>query len=218
MRASTSVPVLVCVLVACARPAAEAPPSTEVETTGSAPPAGPMDHHPARRTPSPTGRYEARVDEQRRLRLHGGEQLRLLDEAADPRVVFAPDEGRLVWARIDPLGETDLWGATLPDGAPAALVTGPGSQDRPVLSPDGRRLAFVSGHTGIAAWFVVELDGALPVDVRGATQLTNRDLVRLPGQAPAGFVPVPTTDPPTWDDQGLSWVAQGRSHRVAVPR
>lgn len=177
-----------------------------------------MDHHPARRTPSPSGHYEARVDEDRHLRLYTGEEPRLLDEAADPRVAFAPDEGRLVWARIDGLGETDLWGAPLPDGLAAALVTGPGSQDRPVLSPDGRRLAFVSGHTGIAAWFVADLDGPLPVDVRDATQLTNRDLVKRPGQAPEGFVPVPTTDPATWDDQGLTWVAQGSAHRVPVPR
>lgn len=177
-----------------------------------------MDHHPARRTPSPTGRFDARVGEDRRLVLHEGDETRWLDAPVDHRVAWAPDEGRLVWARADSLGETDLWGVRLPEGTPQPLVQGPGSQDRPVLSPDGQRLAFVSGHTGIAAWFVVDLDAALPVDVRSATQLTNRDLVKVPGQAPVGFVPVPTTDPPSWDDQGLSWVAGDRAHRVPVPR
>lgn len=182
-----------------------------------------MDLHPARRTASPSGRFEARVGEDRRLVLHGqawegqGGQ-REVDAPVDPRVAFSPDESVLVYARDGGLGETDLWRVALPDGDPEPVVQWRGTEDRPVLSPDGRRVAFVSGATGIASWWVVDLTGALPVPMEQARQLTNVDLVKVPGRAPDGWVPAPTTTPATWDAQGLSWVAQGQRHTVAVPQ
>lgn len=201
-------------LAACGQDPAPASPAAAIESSPDPGPlSGPMDFHPARRTVSPTARWTAQVDEDRGLSLQG----RLIDAPVDPRVAFAPDETRLVYARADSLGETDLWQVDLPTGSPTLVLAWPGSQDRPVLSPDGRRLAFVSGHTGIAAWWTVRLDGGLPVPLEDAQQLSNVDLVRRPGQPPDGWLPVPTTQPATWDEAGLHWVAQDQQHDLAVP-
>lgn len=70
---------------------------------------------------------------------------------------------------------------------------------------DGR-LAYVNGVTGISAVYVLDLDGE-------PRQLTNIDLVRVPGQAPEGFVPSPSTGL-QFVGTDLVWEAEGRTIRI----
>lgn len=142
-----------------------------------------------------------------------------VDADVDARVAFSPDGSFLVYARRDDAGETDLWRVTLPAGAPEALTAWPGSEDRPVVSPDGRHLALVSGRTGIAAWWTISLDGALPVEPDAGRQRSNVGMEsarREPGHPPAGFVAVPDGTVYAWTEAGLSWVAQGEAHTLPV--
>jgi hypothetical protein len=180
------------------------------------PASGPMDFFPARRTLSPSGAVEVHVGQDRALRLVLPQGDLLLDAPVDPRVAFSPDEAWLYYARDAGLGETEIWRLALPSGSPQPVVQWRGNADRPVLSPDGRRLAFVSGTTGLASFWMVPLDGPLPVPIEQGVQLSNKDLDRIPGQAPEGFLPPPTTILPRWDAQGLSWSAQGKAWRLEV--
>ncbi len=96
--------------------------------------------------------------------------------------------------------------------------------DRPALAPDGERLAFVSGRTGIASLWILPFEGGQ------AVQLTNRDLrspavseapldgpVHPPGQAPPGFVPPPHQGPPRFEGDRLVWDGPDGPHEVALP-
>lgn len=166
-------------------------------------PGVPMDGHPGRRTR--TAGWDVRVAEGGALSVDGVP----IDTEVDPRV--AVSGARLVYARRTAFEETDLYSVDLPDGTPEPLTSLPGSEDRPVLSPDGRRVAFVSGTTGIAAWWVV--------DAAGVRQLSNIGVEarpRRPGHPPEGFVPVPDGTVYSWTEAGLSWVAQGKAHALEV--
>lgn len=72
-------------------------------------------------------------------------------------------------------------------GVSKVIADGIGTDDRAVVSPDGKTVLFVSGRTGVASFFVTSLEGG------DAVQLTNTELVlSLDGEsAPEGFVPVP---------------------------
>lgn len=85
--------------------------------------------------------------------------------------------------------------------------------DRPAISPDGERVAFVSGRTGIASLWLVPFAGG------EAIQLTNVGLEdrRVPGQPPAGFVSPPHQGPPRFDGAALVWDAPDGTHRVVLP-
>lgn len=210
-------PLLPSLLLACAGPsgggaASEAPlPGAGGAPAQLAPPAGPMDGRWARRTQA--GPWTAQVDLAGVLSLAGPGGERRLDVGVDPRVALSADHAHLAWAKDGGLVETDLWWAPTDGGAPARLTDWPGSEDRPVFSPDGRRLAFVSGRTGIASWWVLEL-----ADPPGsARQLTNVGLERAkrpPGGPPPGWVPVPDGLDYTWTEAGLVWSARGSRHVV----
>lgn len=179
-----------------------------------------MDAFPGRRTASPGGAWEALVYEGGALgiRRPGAEPVRSLDVTVDPRLAFSADERVLYYARQGALAETDLWRVVLPSGAPELITDWVGSEDRPTPSPDGRRLAFVSGHTGIASWWVVAVDGPVPVPLAAARQITNVGLgAHRPGVAPEGFVPVPDGATYRWTAAGLEWVAGGHAYSVVVP-
>jgi len=208
---------LVLLLGACA--AAGDPPAAPGESLPGPNPDA-QDRAPGRRTLGAGGVWEAVVAEggglsARRAGRFGDEVA--IDVDVDHRVALAAD-GTLLYARRGELVETDLWRVRLPDGAPERVTAWVGSEDRPVLSRDGRRLAFVSGRTGMASWWVLDLSGKLPVAEDAATQLTNVGLKRgRPGRAPVGFVPPPDGTVYAWTDAGLEWVAEGRAYTVVVP-
>ncbi len=85
--------------------------------------------------------------------------------------------------------------------------------DRPAISPDGERVAFVSGRTGVASIWLVPFAGG------DAVQLTNAGLEdnRVPGQPPTNFVAPPHQGPPRFDGGALVWDAPDGSHRVVLP-
>jgi hypothetical protein len=193
-------PFVVAWICACAEPAPPTPPPVATDLV------------PGRRTPSPDGGWEAVVAEGGALSLRRagrfGEAVHV-DDGVDARVAFSPDGGVLVYARRGDLIETDLWRVDVPDGRPVRLTDWPGTEDRPVVSPDGRRVAFVSSATGIAAWWVADLDG------QGARQVTNVGLPKhRPGVAPEGWVPVPDGHVYAWGKDGLTWVAGGKRYAV----
>lgn len=82
------------------------------------------------------------------------------------------------------------------EGESKILADAEGSDDRASLSPDGRTVLFVSARTGVASFFITDIDGAEP------TQLTNKDLaLTLDDTEPANFVPVPV------DLSRLTWLS-----------
>ncbi|MES2644068.1 MAG: hypothetical protein V4850_31570 [Myxococcota bacterium] len=180
-----------------------------------------QDRLPGRRTLSPDAVWEAVVAEGGGLSVRPAGRFGakvVLDALVDPRVAMMGDT--LVYARQGDLVETDLWRVTLPDGAPTRITTWAGSEDRPVLSPDGRRLAFVSGRTGLASWWVVTLSEAhgLPIPEDASRQITNVGVTRgRPGVAPTGFVPPPDGTTYAWTEAGLTWVADGVAYTAVVP-
>lgn len=181
-----------------------------------APPTGaPMDGHPGGSTVS--GDVTAVVDEGGALSVSIGASTRTVDTGVDRRMAIAPDERFLVYAKEGFMDETDLWRVDLPNGPVTRLTDWRGSEDRPVISPDGRRLAFVSGKTGVASLYVVDLplDGTpIPVDL--VTQLTNTALGPLrPGFPRTGFTPPPSGTDYSWTPNGLTWSAKGAEYSVA---
>lgn len=223
MRPARSTPAsrwgLAALAAGCASPEPTATPEPAAEAHAAAPNPAAMDRAPAGLLRSP--RWEARVAEGGALTVAAQDPTvgdLSLDREVDPRLAFAPDDTALYYARRGPLGETDLWRVSLPTGERRQVTAWLGSEDRPVVSPDGRRLAFVSGRTGIASWWVVSLDGALPAEA--GVQLTNvgvESKPRSPGHPPEGFVPVPDGTTYGWTDAGLTWESRGQPYTVAVP-
>ncbi len=105
----------------------------------------------------------------------------------------------------------DLWAydALSAVPTPLSLATSP---SQPVISDDGSLVAFVDGRTGLTALWLQSFDGG------EAVQLTNRDLVRVPGQAPEGFVPSPDAGDLAFDVGRLTWTAEGVPRSVALPK
>lgn len=77
------------------------------------------------------------------------------------------------------------------DGTLTVIADGAGSDTRPMISPDGKTVVFVSGRTGVASFFRTTVEGGEPV------QLTNVALeAGAPNEDesdPAGFVPPPAS-------------------------
>lgn len=171
---------------------------------------------------------EISVDEGRILRVPGPDGAPVeLDRDVLPEVALAPAGDRLVYPRRRP--DTELVITPVPaSGPPRVLLSNHCSQDRPVFSPDGARVAFVSGCTGIASVWVIDLDdtglGARPGPdgLPAPVQVTNRGLEqvpRVPGQPPEGWIPAPEGRSLAWSSDGatLSWTARGRRFTVAAP-
>jgi hypothetical protein len=175
----------------------------------------PMDGRPSRRTASPGREWEALVVEGAlSIRPFGRpEAATAVRGGVHPEVAFSPDGGALVFAAEGLHPETDLWLLALPpDAPPAPLTDWRGSEDRPVFSPDGRQLAFVSGRTGVASLWALDLETG---EERQLTNLGAQDRPRAPGRPPAGSLPPPDPATLAWDDAGLTWVAGGERYRVA---
>ncbi|MGE0455022.1 MAG: S41 family peptidase [Vicinamibacteria bacterium] len=59
--------------------------------------------------------------------------------------------------------EGDLWSAAAVGGVARRLTTHPGEENHPVISPDGRTLAFTARYEGPAEVYTMPLAGGLPV-------------------------------------------------------
>jgi hypothetical protein len=167
----------------------------------------PVDGIQAGGAASPDGRWRAAVAAGGALSVEGPDGAFDLGAGALPELAFSPDSRRLVWPRQVDGPETELVLLELPpQGEPTVLLDWPGAEDRPVFSPDGGRLAFTSGKSGLASVYVLDLaTGAV-------AQLTNvglEDAPRAPGSPPDGWVPPPQAAW-TWDGRGLSYLADGR--------
>jgi len=85
-----------------------------------------------------------------------------LDAQPPPRVALsepslAPDRSEMVF-----VAGSDIWTAPLEGGEASLLVSNPAVESRPLFSPDGSRLAFVSTRTGGGDIYVLHLaSGAL---------------------------------------------------------
>jgi len=92
--------------------------------------------------------------------------LLLLAAAADSRPAPAPLMAEPALspnhAEIAFVSGGDIWTVPLTGGEARLLISHPATESRPLYSPDGTRLAFVSTRTGIADIYVLDLrDGAL---------------------------------------------------------
>lgn len=185
-------------------------------------PAAETERIPGQRTMSPDGQWIAAISE-------GSRQLvvfpaGLTDEravhAALPvagevagEVAFSPDGKKLVYPQRRGGLETDLMIAPVPPtGEPRVLVAWSGSEDRAVFSADGRRLAFVSGKTGVAALYVIDIAKG----EASAVQVTNVGI-----SLPLGnklFVPPPESNTSVrWQGNELTWTSAGTEYHAQIP-
>ena len=127
----------------------------------------------------------------------------------------ASDRRRIVFShRMSAQSELVATALTRAGWSPLRVLWANGQPDRPALSPDGERVVFVAGNRGVAGLWVIGFDGT------GAAALTNGGLDlrnRVPGQAPAGFVPVPHRGPPEVLGDRMRWEAPDGWHEVVLP-
>ena len=160
---------------------------------------------------SPDERHLAILKAGGRLEIVG---LPSLDFVVNPVEAVAGDlawspggDALLVTAYEEDRVGSDLLLVDLADGLRRRLTDTPGVDDRPVWSPDGRKILFVSGRTGIASLWVMGRDGS------GMTQVTNKGIRGGIGRAPEGFVPVPlSTKTIVWEGGEKVTYAAGDGH------
>jgi Tol biopolymer transport system component len=101
-----------------------------------------------------------------------------LDGSAPVRAVVDDPEARSYWHGWSPDGKTiayvrvalkgdgyDIWAKDLSGGEPYPLIVGPGVDDGPEYSPDGRYLYFNSTRSGAMQLWRAEADGSDPVQL-----------------------------------------------------
>ncbi len=115
----------------------------------------------------------------------------------DGTFVCAADEGH------DGLGQLRCWDGALRE---ALLATG-GRPSR--LSLHAGNVAWVASPAGVPQVFVASADGKV-----APRALTNVGLQRVPGRAPAGFVPPPLRDTLRFEGDFLRWDTQGGPREV----
>ena len=142
------------------------------------------------------------------------EQLRLLPLAgtAEPVLLHAPrgrarspsfaPDGSFFVAESDARGFSDLV-RMAPGVAPVYLTQSPRGSFEPSVSPDGRRVAFVSSRDGDPELYVMDISAAAAVPDTGARRLTESP--REDG--------VPSWSP---DGQWLMFLSRRETHRVRV--
>ena len=75
---------------------------------------------------------------------------------------ISPDGTRAIFVRSTSPSESTLWLVNLGRGGAIPLSTGPGRNDWPVWSPDGKRVAFASDRDGPENFYVKTIDDATP--------------------------------------------------------
>lgn len=174
------------------------------------------DGIPAALSTSSDGTWTARVMRGGALVVDGPQGKRRVAEAGVLHVVdFSPTGRHLAYSQQTEFPDADLHLLDLQqlEGDPLQLTDWPGPEDRPLFSPDGTQLAFVSGRTGWASVYVLDLDGGAGAEPRQLTNVGVEDLPRRPGEPPEGFVPPPASNF-QWTAAGLSWEAEGEAWSV----
>jgi serine/threonine protein kinase len=75
---------------------------------------------------------------------------------------ISPDGTRAIFVRSTSPSESTLWLINLARGGAIPLSTGPGRNDSPVWSPDGKRVAFASDRDGPQNFYLKTVDDATP--------------------------------------------------------
>jgi TolB protein len=79
---------------------------------------------------------------------------------------WSPDGKELAYVRVnDSDGSYDIWGKRIAGGEPWPLIVGPGVDDGPEYSPDGKYLYFNSTRSGAMALWRADADGSNPVQL-----------------------------------------------------
>jgi TolB protein len=78
---------------------------------------------------------------------------------------WSPDGATLAYVRVGLDGSYDIWAKDLAGGVPRPLIVGPGVDDGPEYSPDGRYLYFNSTRSGAMALWRAQADGTGPVQL-----------------------------------------------------
>lgn len=76
--------------------------------------------------------------------------------------VFAPDGNSIIYARSDDDSYSTVWRIPLNGGDPQRIDRGKGISSSPTLSPDGRRLAFMTDRLGHNEVYIIDADGSNP--------------------------------------------------------
>ena len=169
--------------------------------------------------------------------LAGGFMIQPTNRSAAERVLFSASAPGLVgdgdWART-PAGDAlvitvggDIWRWLSNDGSVAAFVATPAVEISPVLSSDGRWLAYASSDTvGSEIWVrpFPAAGAAVQVSAGGGTDPTwgpgNREIFYVNGNALMAVTvttsPVFSPTPPRklLDNSAIAWQARGRNYDV----
>lgn len=157
------------------------------------------------------------VTELWQVHLDGGRGVQLTQLDAHPHAAEVTTDGRYLWfsdrhGRFeyegDPVGGLwDVQRLDLRDGSVHLAIGGAGSAARPMLSPDGTRLAFISRDRDQTVLEVVDL----------ASGRRSRVLDGLSRDELEGFALHGTYPAMAWTPQGLVFWANGKLWRIAVP-
>lgn len=83
-------------------------------------------------------------------------------ELLEGEIAWSPDGRRIAYSTRDRQGRSLIWVADLKKERHTLLSGGAGNDERPVWSPDGRYLAFVSDRDGDRELYVMRADGSAP--------------------------------------------------------
>jgi TolB protein len=77
--------------------------------------------------------------------------------------IFTPDGNSVVYARADDDSHSTLWRIPLGGGDAVLIDRGKGISNSPSMSPDGRRIAFMTDRIGHNEVYIIDADGSNPV-------------------------------------------------------
>jgi TolB protein len=77
--------------------------------------------------------------------------------------IFTRDGNAVIYARSDDDSYSTLWRVPLNGGAPELIERARGISSSPSLSPDGRRIAFMTDRIGHNEVYIIDADGTNPV-------------------------------------------------------
>jgi hypothetical protein len=141
-----------------------------------------------------------------------GAQTIKLGEGVLQNVAFSPTDSALIYAQATDSPLADLYLLNLESGTTARLTDWPGYEDRPAFNPDGSRLAFFSGKTGLPALFVADFANGTLANPQQITNIGLETKKRM-GGPPEGYVAPPDDGVVIWTD-AVRWQAGGLTVEV----